>query len=373
MAVEAFSTVLVLLVADRTGRAADAGFIVAAVLLPQVLAGPVIGDALDRVRRPRLLATGLAVAFTAGLALVLALAGTVPAVVIVVAAVLLGCTEPVVVAVSSLLPRLVPPARLTRAYGLESASYNVAGIVGPGLGAGLAAVASPQAAALAVVGMAVLGAAVMPLVPAGPPEVRPPARRPLDVVTGGIVVLLGHPVLRSSTVATTLAFVGLAGVPVAAVLLAGHVGAAETAGGQLVSAFAVGALAGSLSAARWLRPRHAEAVILAGLVGVGLSLAAAGAMPSLPLAMVCFALAGLCDGPVLAATLTLRQREAPADRLGQVNTTGGSLKLTAGAVGAVLVAALADHAGATGVLLGMGGAQLGGALLGVILLRIARR
>jgi hypothetical protein len=70
----------------------------------------------------------------------------------------------------------------------------------------------------------------------------------------------------------------------------------------------------------------------------------------------------MCDGPVLTATMMLRQREAPADRLGQVNTTGGSLKLGAAAVGAALTATFATHTGAPALLLVMGSLQLLGAL-----------
>ena len=48
---------------------------------------------------------------------------------------------------------------------------------------------------------------------------------------------------------------------------------------------------------------------------------------------------------MFAATLMLRQRESPPDRLGQVNTTAGSLKIGASAVGAALTAASAAAIG----------------------------
>jgi MFS family permease len=175
-------------------------------------------------------------------------------------------------------------------------------------------------------------------------------------------------VLRAVTIATTMAFLGMGGIAVTAVLFAEHLGERADTGGQLIAAFAVGALAGSLAAARWLSARRAEWVLVSGMVAFGAALAAIVLAPNLPWAAAGFVAAGICDGPVFAATLTVRQREAPADRLGQVNTTGGSLKIGSAALGAALTSMLADHVGATGLLLGMAALQLLGALLGALLL-----
>jgi hypothetical protein len=367
---EGIGTALVLLVQARTGQAASSGFLLAALLLPYVVSGPVLGNAMDRVRRPRLFATLLAAGYAVAVALLLLTAGDAPLSLAVLAAIAVGCTEPIVVALSSLLPRIVSPARLTRAYGLESASYNLAGIAGPGLVAGTAAWAGPNLAAALVVGVAILGTLAMPLLPlsASGRPVLPKASR-LDVITGGVVVLLGNPTLRALTAGTSLAFLGMGGIPVVAVMLATHVGAGVTAGGQLLAAFAVGALCGSLASARWLSARRAEWVVLAGLIAFGIVLGSAATATTLAETTACFAVAGACDGPVLAATLTLRQREAPPGRLGQVNTTGGSLKLGAAAVGAALTATLADWAGAIGLLLTMAALQLAGAAIVAFFLR----
>lgn len=383
---EGLGTALVLIVEDRTGRAAAAGFLLSAALLPYVVAGPIVGEVLDRARRPGPRATLLAAGYTAAMALLLTLAGNVPTPVALLAAVAVGCLEPISVALSSLLPRIVAEDRLTRAYGLESASYNVAGIAGPGLVAGVAAWAGPRPAGLVIVAFAALGTALMPLLTLTLPPIRAmprpetaagraaTGRRPaLVVLTGGAVVLFGNRPLRAVTVATMLAFVGIGGVPVVAVLLAGRLGADPSAGGRLLVAFALGALAGSLVSARRLRQRGAEWVVPAAIAALGVALAGAALAPSLPWglpwATVWFAVAGVCDGPLLAATLTLRQRESPPDRLGQVNTTGGSLKLGAAAVGAALTGVLADPLGAGGLLWGMAGLQLAAAACGLVLLR----
>lgn len=72
-------------------------------------------------------------------------------------------------------------------------------------------------------------------------------------------------------------------------------------------------------------------------------------------------MAGLAEGPLFAATLMLRQRESPPDRLGQVNTTGGSLKIGASAGGAALTGVFAGRLGAEGLMLGIAAFQFTGA------------
>ncbi|WP_344941773.1 MFS transporter [Actinomadura miaoliensis] len=439
---EGMATALVLTVEARTGRAAAAGFLQTAATLPYVLSGPLIGHALDRVRRPRPVIMTLAVCYAVAAAALLLMAGRSPLVLALLVAAVIGVTEPVVVALTSLLPRYVPAERLPHAYGLEASSYNVAAIAGPGLAAGLAAATTGTYAGFAVVASAIVALLALPLLPisgpAGPPP-RPdqptvpvPRRdaagseaavhdgrtaeagaartagqsdageaamqaprhdtagdagadeRPdehaarvdrrgtagalVDAVAGGLSVLVGNRVLRALTAATSLAWLGWGGVAIAAVLLAERLGAEPSAGGQLMVAVAAGSLAGSLACARWLRPRYAEWVMVAGLLAFGGSLVALAWAPSLPWALLCFLVAGLCEGPVFAATLLLRQRESPPDRLGQVNTTGGSLKLGTFAVGAALTGVLADHLGPVGLVMAIAACQFTGAAVGLLLL-----
>ncbi|CNE69237.1 enterobactin exporter EntS [Mycobacterium tuberculosis] len=422
---EGVATALVLTVQARTGHAATAGYLQTAMTLPYVLSGPIIGNALDRVGRPRSVAVALAACYAVATASLLLMAGSSPLFLALCVAAVIGCTEPIVVALTGLLPRFVPAGRLSRAYGLEASSYNLAGIAGPGLAAGLAAVAGGEYAGTAVVAVGVVGLLTLPLLPFPGPDVTPDqGPRPasavgvagpdtvgvtgpdtvgvtgadtggtaemasaaraeakaeakaeargggglLSVITGGLVVLAEVRVLRALTVATTLAWTGFGGVAVTAVLLAEHIGAAPSAGGRLLVALAVGSLIGSLASSRWLTPKHAEPVMVAGLVAFGAALAALAVAPSLPWATAAFVAAGIAEGPVFAATLMLRQRESPPDRLGQVNTTAGSLKIGASAVGAALTAATAEAVGPIGLVLGIAAFQFVGAAAGFVLLR----
>ncbi|WP_165495080.1 MFS transporter [Actinomadura roseirufa] len=369
---EGVATALILTVQARTGHAATAGYLQTAMTLPYVLSGPVIGLALDRAARPRRIAVALAACYAAATALLLIVAGRVPAAVALPVAAAVGCTEPVVVALTSLLPRFVPAGRLARAYGLEASSYNLAAIAGPGLAAVVAGAAGGRYAGVAIVCSALVGLLALPLLPfPGTPEEEDEPDGPgwRQAVAGGLVVLAEGRVLRAVTAATTLAWTGFGGVAVSAVLLAGHLGAQPSTGGRLLAAMAAGMLLGSLAASRWLTPRHAQAVLFGGLAAFGASLAALAAVPSVPWAVAAFAAAGAFEGPVFAATLMIRQRESPPGRLGQVNTTAGSLKIGASAVGAALTAASADAAGPVGLFLAIGTFQVAGAALGLAMLR----
>src|SRR5690606_21084369 len=99
---EGVATALVLTVQARTGNAATAGYLQTAMPLRYVLSGPVIGHALDRVGRPRRVAVALAAGYAVGTALLLATAGRSPLVLALLVAAVIGCTEPIVVALTSL-------------------------------------------------------------------------------------------------------------------------------------------------------------------------------------------------------------------------------------------------------------------------------
>ncbi|MFI0260664.1 MFS transporter [Streptomyces sp. NPDC017056] len=369
---EGAATALVLTVEARTGDAASAGFVQTAMTLPYVLSGPVIGHTLDRTSRPRRLAVALAGAYALATALLMVSVGRSPLALVLMAAVVVGCVEPVVTALTGLLPRFVPVERLPRAYGLEASSYNVAAIAGPAMAAMVAALVGGGHTGIVTVAAAVLGLLFLPMLPFPAPEARPERTRPGvgQVVVGGLSVLGANRVLRALTVSTTCAWFGYGGFAVAAVLLSQDIGEGPGAGGQLLACFALGSLAGSLASSRWLAPGRAERAVAAGLVGFGTALAALAMAPSLPWAWTVCVLAGLAEGPLFAATLMLRQRESPPDRLGQVNTTGGSLKIGASAGGAALTGVFAGQLGADGLMLSIAAFQFAGAALW---LRLRRR
>jgi MFS family permease len=164
--------------------------------------------------------------------------------------------------------------------------------------------------------------------------------------------------LRAVTVATTLSqgFFGLVvlGFP----LFAHALGHKRAVGGLLFSVLAIGALAGSIAwtrlAGRW--PEEPAAFVAMGVFGV--ALVGISVAPTLAIALVAAAVAGFFEGPLLAATLNLRQRFAPERLRTQVFTTAASMKIGAYSIGSAVAGTTATGLGARGMLAVAGAGQI---------------
>ncbi|MEU7315715.1 MFS transporter [Streptomyces sp. NPDC007083] len=376
---EGVGVALALLAAERTGRPALGGFVLAAWLAPHALAAPVVGALAERTRAPRLFhACALALFGTAIAALGLIL-GDWPLPLTLAVALAGGSAGPLVTGgLSSLLAetrghsagteggdgsrgRTAPgspgdgdrtggaegptggrTSRVRdRSYAYDAATYNAAAVTAP---AAVGATAALSSAALATVllaisaGCAALLCATLRLRAADRPPLPAHRFRTRELGTG-FRVLRRTPQLATLTLATCVAFLGAGALPVTAVLLAQARGASD-GGGLLMTAFAVGGLAGSLVAARWPgAPGPARSARL-GLLVTAAGLAGASLTPSLLWTAALFLCAGLGEGPLLSATLRLRAVHAPEGTRAQVFTLGAGLKLTAGAAGTALVGGL---------------------------------
>ena len=372
LANEAARVAMVLLVLDRTGSPALAGTVVGALALPALLTGPVLGAWLDRTDHRRWVFVANQLLLLVVLLGLLAVTGTAPSYVVVLLSLLAGVTAPVLTGgFTGLIPPLVPAPHLRRAYGAEATSYNLAGVVGPALAGALAAATSPDVAVATTAGLSALALAAVLRVPMPPPT---------EGATGGLVRLVASglkllgtiPPLRSVTVATTLSFTGMGALPVVFPLLAQEVGQPAAAGGALFSAFALGALVGSLAVASRAPRTGPMRMAFAGILGLALAFAAVAAAPSLPVALALVVLAGAMEGPVLASTLAVRSAHTPAHMQTQVVTTAASLKFGGFALGSAVTGQVVAAHGVRVGLLGLAGMQVLALLLG-LLARLPRR
>src|SRR4051794_7912108 len=364
-ATEMHSVAVVLFVLAQTGSAHLAGLTVAAATFPTVITGPVVGAWLDRTphRRTAFLASPLV--------LVVAMAGfllagdTAPGWLFVALGFLAGLPSPVRTGgFSGLIPTVVPEEVLPRAYGLEAASYNIAGIAGPATAGAIAGALSASWAIAGTMVVAVAAVAVIAHVPIAPGV--PTAGRPLKRMLGdGLALLWRDRPLRAVSVATTISQGAFGLVVVAFPLLADELHHKRAVGGLLFSVFAVGALVGSLVYSKLATRLHDETVTYVMLVLFGICLAAVGGAPNLRIALVASAVAGVVDGPLLAATLNLRQRVAPEHLRTQVFTTAASLKIGAFAIGSAFAGFAADSLGVRGMLVLAGGGQVMSAVAGL--------
>ena len=360
---------VVLLVLARTDSPALAGAVVAGLTLPSLVTGPLLGAWLDRTHHRRTAFVANQVLLPVTLVLLLVLTGHVPGVVVVLLTGLAGITSPVLTGgFTGLIGPLVPePVLLRRAYGAESTSYNVAGVVGPALAAGITAVASAAAAVVVSAVLSALALFAVLRVPMPPPELEGTAGL-LQSVWLGLRHLATTAPLRSVTVATTLSFMGLGAFPVVFPALAVDLGASAAASGLLFSGFALGALLGSLAIASRAPKTGPLRLAMLGIVGLTVVFAAVAQAPSLGVALALVFVGGAFEGPVLASTLTVREHHSPASMRTQVVTTAASLKFGAAAAGAAVGGhVVAVWGGRAGVVL-VAGCQAAGVLAGAVAL-----
>jgi MFS family permease len=324
---------LVLLGLDRTGSTAFSGALVAALLVPHVLAAPLVGGLADRVRRRRAFHSSGLLLFGSSLALCGWLAGWLPPAVVLFIAAVGGCAGPLVSGgLTGLLRDLVPEDRLTRAYSLDAMSYNLAGICGPALVGLLAAAFGSGPATLAIAVSAMAGGATVFALPLADRKRRGTSASMVDTLrrTG---VLWRDRTLRAVTVATSLGQAGTGGLPLAVALLTTSLGAASTSG-AILAAYAAGGLVGSLCYARLpVGADVPERVVMACLVAIGVPIALTPVLHNVAMVVTAFVLAGLFTGPLTTALLLTRDRLTPPDVHAQVFAVGAGLKTTAAAAG----------------------------------------
>jgi Major Facilitator Superfamily len=332
---------LVLLALERAGSAGVGGALVAALLVPHVVAAPVVGVLTDRARRAERVVALAALGFAGALAAAAAGLGRVPLPVALVVLIAGGaCGLALTGALSSRLAVLVAAPARPRAFGLDSLTYNVSGLAGPALAGLLGGLAGASTAVLALAACAAAGAAVLATLPAAR-EADALDTAPAPPLRAGVLVLVRDRVLGVVTAASSVGQLGPGALPVVAAVVAARAGA-PAAAGWLMSALAAGGLLGSLAwTCRPVPRRRAPLAVMAALVAVGVPLGLAAATPSLPLTAGLFALSGAALGPFTGALFTARDDHAPPALRAQVFALGAGLKTSMAAAGSALAGLVA--------------------------------
>jgi len=334
------------LVASATGSVALAGLTSGAVGVGVVVAGPFIGDLVDRHGQRRVLVpVGLANGILLALFPVVVLTGM-PEPVVLAAAALIGLSAPQAAALSR--TRLVGIARrriggdrrertLSRVMSYESAADETAFVIGPVLVGLLAALWAPWApiAVAAVLSFAFVTAfAVHPTAAlvdgdAGRIAERAPARavlsRPVLVL---VAATFGVGLFFGATLTSLTAFAQATGRGEAAGLLYGLMGIGSAALALTVM------LLPARFALRW-RWLAFGAVLVAASAGYALA-------GDLVAVIVALSLMGLGVGPTLVTLFSLAGERSPAGRSATVMTLLASALTLAQAIAAAVTGALAE-------------------------------
>lgn len=368
---EMFSVGVVLLALERTGSAALAGFLVAAITLPSLVTAPLLGAWLDlRGRRKALMMLDQALASAALVAIAL-LIGRAPDALLVTIAFLAGLTWPLSFGgFTSLIPALVSDELLPRANAVEATSFNFALIAGPLIAGAIAGLAGPEATVLTEAGLTLSTLVLLvgfDALDSGP--VRD-AGSLMQVVREGLRSLVQVPELLGVSVAGALNLVGAGFLTVAfPYFCVEHLGAPRNASGALWAAFAFGSAAGALALVRLQRRYRPQHIVLVSMVIFGVLTLPWVLAETLAVALVLVALGSIADGPGLAATFAVRQDWAPRDLQGQIFTTAAGLKVGAFALGAAVAGPLVTGIGSSGAILASAGTSFVGAAVGWALMR----
>jgi MFS family permease len=361
LADEGARVAIVLLALARTGHASAGGLLVAALMIPHVVAAPAAGAAADVVRRRK----PVYLAAFAGYGVLLAASAVLIGPATWLAAIALaaaGCCAPLLIGgLSSLLGEFAP-GNLERAYALDATSYGAAGIAGPAVAAVVAGWAGAQAALVTLGVLVLLGGVVLATLPVPVREMRgdrPTAR----TLLAALPVMWHRRPLGAITLAMTLNAFGVGAMPLVAALLAQREGRTALTG-LILSVTAFGGLISSLLCARFPIRRRPERVLLACVAGGAPLYVIAAALPAGWAQLPVFALIGLMAGPMAVAQFSVRDRESPPQVRTQVFTLGAGLKVSGAAAGAA-VAGLTAGVGPVVLLIAIGLCQVVAAGSGV--------
>jgi MFS family permease len=319
------------------GSTIDASSLLAGITISAAVGGPVLGTLLDRAGRPgRLLAVAL-VLYAAGLGMILVGLGRMPFAVIILIAVLTGLLGPALSGGwTAQLPRVVPGYPLPRANTLDAMTFSVASLAGPALAGGVAEALGAPTAVVVSAGLIALALPAAWMLPARPGPA--PGARTTSVISdlaAGMRVIVGRQALARATLTSVVSCIAHGMLTACIPLLGERVLGGAGRGAVLLSCAAISALVANAVLARFPRSAAPDTIIWASALVQAAALALATWRQPVVL-IVAVPIAGIGEGPQLAALFAIRHREAPEHLRAQIFTTGASLKVTGFALGAAV-------------------------------------
>lgn len=343
------------LVLQRNGSAFDASVVAMAGTLPLLAATLIAGAAVDYLGRRRVAMisdalSALSVAAVPVLALTLGVHAVNVAVLAGLAALGAFFDPAGMTARETMLPEASARAgwTLDHANSVYEAIFNLAYIVGPGIGglliATLGGVDTMWVTASAFL-LSIAATAALRLEGAGKPD-----RETLpDGVWAGIVE--GLRFVWHNKVLRTLAFIDLAAtglyMPMESVLFPKYFTDRNEPAqlGWVLMALSVGGLVGALGYAVLSKYMSRRATMLTAVITLGIAMTVIAFLPPLPVILVLCAVVGLVYGPIAPIYNYVMQTRAPQRLRGRVVGVMGSLAYAAGPLGLVVAGPLADAAG----------------------------
>lgn len=351
IATESTSTAILLVAIATIDDAALGSILVAVVIATAAITGPVSGSLLDRTTRPIRAFTLMIAILTAGFVGLALLIGRAPVPLLVAFAILAGLGYPGVIAAwTAQLPRLVHGELLTRGYAADAGMYSIGSVLGPPLAAATL-VLTTSGPLLVPAALLVLAMILLPTVPL---RARPtsPDTSLFANLRAGFATLVRRRRLRRAVVISTITLSGQMALVITAPIKARELTGDIAFAGVILGTFAAGAVVTSLLATRFPIRRPDRMMVLCTL-GSAIALLAFDFAPGTITVLICAALMGMCDGPLMTSGFLIRARESTDQVRTQVFTTAAALKMLGAAIASAVFGALLGIGITTVILVGV--------------------
>ncbi|WP_029108113.1 MFS transporter [Mycobacterium sp. URHD0025] len=343
------------LVLQRNGSALEASIVAMAGTLPLLVATLIAGAAVDYLGRRRVsMISDLLSALSVAAVPMLALTFGVDAVNVVALALLAGLGaffDPAgMTARETMLPEAAGRAgwTLDHANSVYEAVFNLAYIVGPGIGGLLIATLGGINTMWVTAGAfccSILAISVLRLEGAGTPDRTALPEGAWAGIVEGLRFVWHTPVLRTLAIVDLVA-TGLY-MPMESVLFPKYFTDRDEPAqlGWVLMALSIGGLLGALGYAVLSKYMSRRATMLTAVITLGVAMTVIAFLPPLPLILVLCAIVGFVYGPIAPIYNYVMQTTAPQHLRGRVVGVMGSLAYAAGPLGLILAGPLADAAG----------------------------
>jgi len=338
--------VLSMWVKTLTGSNGAAGLTFFWMVVPALFA-PLYGMYIDRVRRKPLLVWGNVISALMVLPL-LRVAGAGDVWIIYVVAFLYGISFVVLPAgLNRLLKEMVPGELLVEANSSVQTTKEGFRLIGPLVGAALFGLFGGGAVAVVDSVSFLIAALIIASIPL---QESPPQRSEQHwwhEMTGGIRHLVHEPVLRHTLVAFALMLIVIGFTEASIYAVLDFFGKPATFAGVVVTVQGVGAVAGGITATRWVRRLGEAGTVTVGMGLLALGLAIVALTSTLWVTLAAVVVLGYALPLTFIAFMTMLQHRTPQALMGRVSaaveTVMGGPQAISLAVGALLVTLLDYH------------------------------
>lgn len=341
----------ILLLGITIGSATLGSTMLAALTFSAAVGGPLLGAILDRTGHPgKILALSLGL-YAIGISLITWSLGLVPVWATVAMALLAGFLMPSISGGwSSRLKSFIADEQLARASAIDAATFNIAGLVGPALAGLIAGWLGVHWAVAVLVAMILAALPMAWALPKREVEVKKHQSTLLQDVSAGLKIIVANKQLFNITLLSVISYSGIGMLWVICPLIGLEYADNAGFGGVMMTVLSVGALVATAVYAKWPTKYTPDTIAFTTTIILAIAILLLALSDNIFVIICAMLIAGLADGPQLAAVFAVRHREAPERFRSQVFTTGASLKITAAAIGVALAGQIASGSLTTAIL-----------------------